>query len=848
MKSVKELLFGAKSVPYIGLLTETTRQGIHKGYIPKFLYKPPYGYPRYTNLPFIRNLARTPYVEMCIDTIDKEVTAIPWDIVINPDIENGEELDDPYERMHIKHFLQNPNPNPETFEQNILSPLIRDVLEVNAGIINKIFNLKKQMVGLKVLDGATFTKNPDIHGMYTDRADILVAKNIVNSQYEVTNPWMHIDSPEARSKAAYFQYGWVSGPIPVPFGKREIVWVENIVRSDEHYGESPVEYLANTLQMLLWQIESDLDYYNQNNVPKGMIGLEGSDSAEIEAFKEQWNGVQQTNDEFGRMKKMMHKVPILNHVPHFERIEFSSSEMQIIEKQNWYTKMVWAAFGVTSTELGYTIDAKGSANQIVQSKVFRKKAILPLINRIKTRINRQIIPEFEYTATLKTDKGEVSIPKYVFKWLTEDLDEERNKYELYKLKLETINTINEVRQQEGLKAVPEGDTIPGKQAENSFSFGGMPDRERDAQDTRQSTSEPQTEDKSGGYEHSPIVDYDMNKLEVKAKYTSRKRGKDGKWQYTYNDGPRDSKQKVTDRLWDNLPKKEKELWDNKEEFSKEMQRSNPKKDIQRMQESTEKKPKWKSLESTMLLEEGEIPSNEKEFYRYLKNVLKLNEEKILNAVETEIKPHILKQIKGKGLNEIIERLKSILTFAGLRQVTQDYIQKKFTDGSDAVEEKLEMNFMPDQEAIKYISDYTFDQVKGITEDLADKLSDTMKRSFMAGQGTDQIKKEIKQVFDVMDNRAEAIARTESSRAMSMGKLNAYKQSGLQVKKWLEYKLDNRTSDISKRLHEKYGTPEQAIPLDENFEVTLKNGKTISGQAPPFHVNERDTLMFTTDDE
>lgn len=38
MKSVKEFVFGMKSVPKITLLEESTREGINKAYIPKFLY------------------------------------------------------------------------------------------------------------------------------------------------------------------------------------------------------------------------------------------------------------------------------------------------------------------------------------------------------------------------------------------------------------------------------------------------------------------------------------------------------------------------------------------------------------------------------------------------------------------------------------------------------------------------------------------------------------------------------------------------------------------------------------------------------------------------------------------
>ena len=127
MKSLKSLIFG-KAVPFIDVISEETREGVNKAYIPKFLYKPPFGFPRLSNIEYIRHLSRTPYVEMCIDTILKEIASIEWDITINPDIperiadnlfyEEGGKFKPEIEAEinHIKSFLENPNTNKESFE------------------------------------------------------------------------------------------------------------------------------------------------------------------------------------------------------------------------------------------------------------------------------------------------------------------------------------------------------------------------------------------------------------------------------------------------------------------------------------------------------------------------------------------------------------------------------------------------------------------------------------------------------------------------------------------------------------------------------------------------------------
>ena len=96
---------------------------------------------------------------------------------------------------------------------------------------------------------------------------------------------------------------------------------------------------------------------------------------------------------------------------------------------------------MTATELGFTEDAKGSANQIVQSSIARKRIIYPLLKIIAYYVNTQIIPEFGFEGI-----------KYKYKIF--DVDDETKKWGLYKLRTESgLKTINEERNAEGLDPV-----------------------------------------------------------------------------------------------------------------------------------------------------------------------------------------------------------------------------------------------------------------------------------------------------------------------------------------------------------------------------------------------------------
>jgi len=923
-----------KAAIAVDSLSEQTRDGINKAFIPKFLYKPPYGYPRFANMGYVRYLATTPYVDMCIKTIIDELASIEWDIVSN---DGMEELSDEAEIENIRNFFLNPNTNHETFEQVFIRMPVRDLLEVNSGVLNKVYNMKGELVEVVARDGATFTKNPDIHGMYTERDDIILPSKIVGDEVNPNylNPWSEMTSTSARERAAYFQYGWISGPIPVPFGKKEIIWIEAMKRTDDYYGFSPVQILQKSLQMLMYMVESDLDYYNDNNVPKGIIGLDDSDSNEIEAFKEQWFESQRIRDEFGNWKKIMHKVPITNKTPQFTRIEFSSSEMQVIEKQKWYTKMVWSSFGVTPTELGYTEEASGAANQIVQSKVFRKKAINPILRNLEASYNMHIVSEFEYTGTVKTDSGKtITRPKYKFVFKTFDIDDEKAKYELYNLQTESaIKTINEVRTEEGLEEVEWGNEPPkswqGGGTENFFGgFGdsgydrGYDEREDDAMDPDEPQEDVDQEQKSQKKNIKSFI------KEAKSKYKRRWRGRDGKWQYEYNDSkPKTEKQtesqdtkkqgvdketvkQVAKEVIKDIPEYDEDMGGCTGECaniseaiktklkekgiqSKEVEVKPPKAgqvgsdhsalylpdskeviDTQMWQFTPDKPGDIEDRKIVFTLEEYRekgfkiFDSDLKEVkaqdtYKNLSDAvvkaLKENEQKILQIVSRELSGGVVKQIKSdlkagiesKGLQDIIASIKQLMGLAAIKEVVTEIIRKNFIRGAEDSEEKINevqaFNYIPDKQAIGFISDYTFDNIKDMNDEIANNLRTQMEMAFINGEGVAKIKERIKSVFDVGETRAKMIARTEANRAFNTGKLNAYLSSGIKAKKWIMMTEDDRTSDLSKQIHEVYGSEDKAIPIDVNFKLTAKVGKKvllIDQAAPPFHPNERCTLIIS----
>ena len=728
-----------KAVPPVAAITESTREGLHKAYIPKFLYKPPFGYPRYVDLVTIRRLAAMPYVEMCISTVVDNVCAVPWDIVPK----EGKEDSPTFEKHkeEVLNFYHNPNTNKESFEE-LRRKYVRDILEVDAGVLCKVFNQAGLMVEMVARDGATFTKNPDIYGMFTDREDLILDAAILPPNKEASAMSIEpgfISAADAREKAAYFQYGWISGARPVPFGRKEIVWFERNPRTDDIYGRSPIQNLAETIQTLIYAIEHNLEYFNDNEIPKGVLGLDGSDATEVEAFKDQWVEQQRTKDSAGNWKKRQHSIPVVGKIPQFVRFQLTNAELELLEGQKWWAKLVWACFGVTATELGYTEDAKGLANQIVQSNVFKKRSINPILRLEEYRHNQEIISEFEFDDVQ-------------FKFLMFDVDEETKKAALYQSQLSGgWKSINEVRLEEGLEEVEWG--------------------------------EKQTPEE----EHQQ----EMDKLATSGLFNSGAPGKE--------EGDEKKKTKVDkDRMTGD--KKEKKAWED-----------NP-----------------------LILG----PKEELDDVRLKKSIvytLQQNEKKIKSLIEREMGTNTLKEIKS--IDDLAKSIKGILTFEGLKIISDAIINNTFTKGWDSAEKQVNKNLMMNKGAVSFIQDYTFNNIKSMTDEIRTDLRQELERGIMSGEGIAKIKARVSKVFDVGENRAEMIARTETNRAENQGKLQGFKSSGEKFKKQWHTHFDDRTSPVCKRLHN------QIVGMNENFKD--KQGD-FEGPCPPSHVNCRSSVLYLTE--
>lgn len=390
-----------------------------KPVIPQFLYRPPFGYPRDQSAVTNRKLAANGYVHAIKTTIQSEVAGAEWDIVVKDGFEEDED-----ETKRIKEFFRNPNGNSESWEI-IIRKVVGDVLDFDSGVLVKIFDNSGRFKQVMAFDGGSFLKNPDVHGYMGGRADIIpiyyFQYDDSKKQYVYTNRFRSVEDIKlVQEEAAYFQYSYNGNAIPIPFGKREVVWFSQNPRTDSVYGRSPLDVLGDVLYTLIYGASFNLDSYLNNNMPDGILQILGANRDEIRAVRERLESKFIEKDVFDNKRKKFFTIPVVNYESKFVPLNWSSKEMEVLEQQKWFHKLVCAVYNITPSEMGFTEDSNRSTEK-GQEQVHKRKSIAPILNLIQYHINLQLMPELDPSG------------KYEYRYIHNDIQEDLQKAQLNQL-------------------------------------------------------------------------------------------------------------------------------------------------------------------------------------------------------------------------------------------------------------------------------------------------------------------------------------------------------------------------------------------------------------------------------
>ena len=428
--------------------------GIYKAYIPDFLYKPPYGYPRKVNVTQLKLLARNQYIFAITKTLCDEAVTVPWSIKEKVNTEDKEyRASINKKKEEIKKFFFNCNKNKEPFSA-LLRQVITGLLELDAGVVVKIFNIDGGFHSITCRDGGTFLKNPNIHGMISERADF-IAPDFGMTQLQQLNintardkvGGTPISGPQTTSdqvrqyynknwtkQAAFFQYGWTAGSMPVPFGRREVVYMMCNPRYDSIYGKSPLENIKDALLTLVYGARYNLAFYTNNNMPEGMLSLPGADRKAVKSFRANFNAQFMRKDEMGNLVKTHFHIPIATQEAKFTPFMLPSKDLEVMKQQEWFSRVVWQNYSLTAEEMGFTDKSNRNVSK-EQMRLARRKALEPLLKVIEDYINHEIMPEFFSNGLYEPMKSFDEIP-LMFKFENYDPEAYLTKIQILSKELE----------------------------------------------------------------------------------------------------------------------------------------------------------------------------------------------------------------------------------------------------------------------------------------------------------------------------------------------------------------------------------------------------------------------------
>jgi hypothetical protein len=350
-----------------------------------------------------------------------------------------------YEETILKCGVAPPEKGKRPSLDPFLRAIVRDTLNLDAMAIEIRDDAKGALFDWFAVDGATIEiAAPG----YRANAGFLNANmaSVVGMRGAGYGGVPHDESDEI----AFVQI--VNGQPYADFTDRELAyWIRN-PRTDltaNGYGFSEVEGMIETVTGFLNSMTYNSRYFTHGNIPEGVLSLMGQYTSEqLENFTRYWNAMVSGVGN-------SHRVPVMAFKEgkgvNWTSIKNSNKDMEFHEWLDFLITIICALYQCDREEIGFGAKGAGEpgglGNQgnneatLVHSQ---SKGLIPLLNRLQSGINDDIMSRLDPSGELE------------FAWTGLDPDQVSTKVDTAtKFMQAGIKTVNEVRAEFDLKAVPE---------------------------------------------------------------------------------------------------------------------------------------------------------------------------------------------------------------------------------------------------------------------------------------------------------------------------------------------------------------------------------------------------------
>jgi len=257
-----------------------------------------------------------------------------------------------------------------------------------------------------------------------------------------------VNAPAKKGKASYVQV-W-QGSIIRAFKYSELGFCIANPRTDiraNGYGYSEIEQLINVITSQLWAEEYNKNFFKQGAAPKGLLNIRGDNIApeQLEAFKRQWvanvAGVENS-----------WKTPILqSEEVQYLNMQTSNLDMEYSRWLEYLIKIICAVFLIAPEEIGFYLSPGGmqqpnfDSNNEWKLKASKDRGLRPLLRFYADCLNRHIISKLD--------------DNFYIDFVGLDELTEKERIELRNQQVQYFRTVNEIRADEDLGPIEDGDII-----------------------------------------------------------------------------------------------------------------------------------------------------------------------------------------------------------------------------------------------------------------------------------------------------------------------------------------------------------------------------------------------------
>jgi Phage portal protein len=399
-----------------------SRRGTDRGFMPGVsgdVKKVGYGKPSKVSFDQLKLIAASDtIIRICINTIKKAVSQAEWNII--PKRQN---IND-YSTEHIEKatmFFELVNSQGENL-RTLLDMSVEDILTIDAGVIEKVFNADGELTELNAVDGSTI-------------------RPVINKFGDL---------------GGYVQM--INTKIVARFAPNEIIYIMQNPQNDIRnfgYGKSPIEEILMTVQASLNADVYNAQIFSKDNIPPGLLDLGNMGNDEAQNFMALWNATVVTNTQ--KLKFIWGS----DNPKKFTSFNQTNKDMQYMDYIDWLSRLKLATYGLTSQDANITQDVNRATAQ-VQAAITNARGVSNMLTLIEEYINREIMIPQGYDDV-------------VFKFKREtDVQSKKTQAEIDKIYIETgVVSPSDVAKREGIDSFSEEDI----DEENGLDGGRSPNPE-----------------------------------------------------------------------------------------------------------------------------------------------------------------------------------------------------------------------------------------------------------------------------------------------------------------------------------------------------------------------------------